>query len=145
MKIGELAHLADTPADTIRYYEREGLLAAPARSNANYRHYAPEALQRLRLIRRCRQLDMTLDEVRELLALADAPQRSCASVDALFQRHLGHVQRRIVELRRLEAELKRLQARCRGAAEVQGCGIVRGLQDGSVATATAGGSLRPGL
>ena len=74
MKIGELAKLADCQVETVRYYEREGLLPAPARSGGNYRLYSSEHVERLTFIRNCRTLDMTLDEIRSLLALMDRPE-----------------------------------------------------------------------
>lgn len=76
MKIGVLAKQADCPVETVRYYEREGLLPAPARTEGNYRLYSSEHLERLTFIRNCRTLDMTLDEIRRLLALMDSPART---------------------------------------------------------------------
>ena len=72
MKIGELATASGTPVDTIRFYEREGLLPAPARSAANYRQYEAAHLERLQFIRHCRTLDMSLTQVRELLRVRAA-------------------------------------------------------------------------
>ena len=74
MKIGELAKAAHTQVETIRYYEREGLLPETARTDGNYRMYAEEHVDRLSFIRHCRGLDMTLDEIRVLLRFKDAPQ-----------------------------------------------------------------------
>ncbi|WP_146053956.1 MerR family transcriptional regulator, partial [Pseudomonas syringae] len=74
MKIGELAKLTDTQVETVRYYEREGLLPAPARSDGNYRLYTQAHVERLSFIRNCRSLDMTLEEIRSLLNLRDSPQ-----------------------------------------------------------------------
>ena len=79
MKIGELARLAGTNVETIRYYERDGLLPVPARSEGNYRIYGETHVQRLFFIRRCRGLDMTLDEIRVLLRFKDAPHGLCCT------------------------------------------------------------------
>ena len=84
MKIGELAKLTDTQVETVRYYEREGLLPAPARSDGNYRLYTQAHVERLSFIRNCRSLDMTLEEIRSLLSLRDSPQDQCESVNALI-------------------------------------------------------------
>lgn len=99
MQIGDLAAASSTSVESIRYYEREGLLPAPARTQGNYRTYDAAHVQRLQFIRRCRALDMTLDEVRALLRFIDTPQDDCAGVNALLDEHLGHVRHRIAELR----------------------------------------------
>jgi Cd(II)/Pb(II)-responsive transcriptional regulator len=127
MKIGELATAADTPVETVRYYEREGLLPAPARTEANYRDYAQDHLERLQFIRYCRGLDMSLDEVRVLLRFRDAPHENCGDVNQVVDEHITHVSRRIRELRALERELKGLRSRCIQEREAQECGILNGL------------------
>lgn len=127
MKIGELAGLTDTPIETIRYYEREGLLPPAPRSGGNYRLYGEAHAERLSFIRHCRSLDMALDEVRVLLHVADSPASRCDEVNTLLDEHLGHVMQRIRELRRLEARLKELQARCRTSKDSSACGILNEL------------------
>lgn len=127
MKIGELAAATDSPVETIRYYEREGLLAAPARTAANYRHYGAAHVQRLAFIRRCRSLDMGLDEVRALLRYQDLPTDNCAEVNAVLDEHIGHVAQRVRELRLLERQLRDLRARCASALSGQACGILEQL------------------
>ena len=109
MKIGELATLADCPVQTIRYYEREGLLPPPARSDGNYRLYSPEHSERLTFIRNCRSLDMTLNEIRGLLNLRDRPQEDCASVNQLIDAHIQHVQARVAGLQALQEQLLELR------------------------------------
>jgi Cd(II)/Pb(II)-responsive transcriptional regulator len=127
MKIGELASASDTAVETVRYYEREGLLPAPARTESNYRSYGPEHLARLQFIRYCRGLDMSLDEVRLLLRFKDSPNENCGDVNAVLDEHIGHVSRRIKELRTLEKELKELRAQCGEVRQAQECGILEGL------------------
>jgi len=85
--IGMLAKRTRCQAETIRYYEREGLLPAPARSQGNYRQYDSTHVERLSFIRHCRSLDMTLDEIRALLDFRDAPTRDCADVSVLLDEH----------------------------------------------------------
>lgn len=146
MKIGELAQACTTPVDTIRYYEREGLLPAPARSEGNFRVYGPAHLERLQFIRHCRGLDMSLDEVRVLLRVRDAPGSDCGDVNALLDQHIGHVSLRIKELRSLERQLKALRQRCSDAQASEACGILSGLsaaaQEAAPAAARAGSHLR---
>ena len=134
MKIGELATSTDTPIETIRYYEREGLLPEPPRTTANYRVYTEAHVQRLAFIRRCRSLDMTLDEVRALLRFIDAPGPDCVGVNALLDAHIGHVTHRIAELRRLEKELRQLRAQCHAVGEGDACGILKGLAESPMST-----------
>lgn len=127
MKIGELAAASDTAVETVRYYERQGLLPEPARTESNYRTYGSEHLARLQFIRYCRGLDMSLDEVRVLLRFKDSPHENCGDVNAVLDEHIGHVSRRIQELRALEKELKELRAQCGEVREAQECGILEGL------------------
>lgn len=129
MKIGELSRASATPVETIRYYERMGLLPAPPRSGGNFRVYGAPALERLQFIRHCRGLDMSLDEVRTLLRYRDAPGDDCSGINALLDAHIGHVSARIDELRSLERQLEALRARCIEARATDQCGILSGLAD----------------
>jgi Cd(II)/Pb(II)-responsive transcriptional regulator len=129
MKIGELAKAAGTQPETIRYYEREGLLPAPARTESNYRAYGEPHVRRLAFIRHCRSLDMTLAEIRTLLQFKDAPTRDCAGVDALLDEHIAHVAARIKELKHLQKELKALRVQCGAASAAASCGILGGLEE----------------
>jgi Cd(II)/Pb(II)-responsive transcriptional regulator len=127
MKIGELAHRTNTQVETIRFYEREGLLSEPGRSESNYRIYGDEHAERLAFIRHCRGLDMTLDEIRVLLRFKDAPTENCREVNELLDEHISHVAERVVELRQLEKQLKKLRETCLCAQEAQNCGILNEL------------------
>lgn len=126
-RIGDLAGLLDVPVETIRYYEREGLLHKPARSDGNYRLYAENERTRLEFILHCRALDMTLQEIRRLLTLRDAPEQGCAEVNALLDEHIGHVTERMRALRRLHAELKALRAHCDVPSSSKDCAILHEL------------------
>lgn len=119
--IGELGRLTDTKVETIRYYERIGLLAAPERTAGNYRAYGAEHLNRLSFIRRSRHLGFSLDQVRVLLDLSDDRSRSCEAVDAIAKEHLAEVDRKITDLRALRRELSSMidQCRCGTVAECQ--------------------------
>ena len=133
-KIGELARLTACPVETIRYYEREGLLAEPARSEANYRLYAQDHVERLTFIRNCRSLDMTLDEIRSLLVLRDSPQDQCENVNALIDEHIQHVNARVASLQALQEQLVDLRQRCSQAAPDH-CAILERLEvSGSMVT-----------
>ena len=135
MKIGELAKLTDCQVETIRYYEKEGLLPPPARTDANYRVYTQAHTERLIFIRNCRSLDMTLEEIRSLLGLRDSPQDQCESVNALIDEHIHHVKARIDGLLALQVQLLDLRQRCGGGDH---CGILQQLEvSGSVAASEA--------
>ena len=127
MKIGALSSQTGVPIDTIRHYEREGLLPEAARSEGNYRIYEAVHVQRLSFIRHCRGLDMTLDEIRVLLHFKDAPSEDCAEVNALLDEHIGHVAHRIRELRTLEKQLRELRDTCRTTQDAEHCGILNEL------------------
>ncbi len=135
MRIGALAEATGTPVATIRFYEREGLLPAAARADNNYRLYTGAHAERLAFIHHCRNLDMTLDEVRALLKFKDRPQQDCGEVDALLDAHIEHVAQRIRELRALACDLKLLRARCGAAHAAEECGILSGLDNAAAGTA----------
>ncbi len=124
--IGQLGRLTDTKVETIRYYERIGLLSAPARTPGNYRDYGPEHLNRLSFIRRARDLGFSLDQVRALLDLSDDRNRSCEAIDAIAREHLAEVDRKIADLHSLRCELSSLVDQCR-CGTVAECRIVEAL------------------
>jgi len=126
LAIGELGRLTNTKVETIRYYERIGLLSAPARTSGNYRAYGAEHLNRLSFIRRSRDLGFSLDQVRALLDLADERERPCAAVDAIARKHLAEVDRKIADLRALRRELDGMIKQCH-CGTVAECRIVEAL------------------
>lgn len=134
MQIGALARAARCSVGTIRYYEQAGLLPEPARTEGNFRRYEAMHLDRLRIIRGCRALDLSLDEIRALLAEADGSARDCAGVDRMIDDHLAHVEERILALQDLRGQLEALRARCDGVHEVETCGVWAGLSDLEVRT-----------
>lgn len=132
MKISELARLAGSNAETIRYYEREGLLLKASRNESNYRIYSVAHLERLTFIRHCRNLDMTLGEIRTLLHFKASPEENCGDVNRLLDEHIEHVARRIVELQELERQLRDLRERCPDGRQAAACGILEGLSQPSL-------------
>ncbi|KAB0550059.1 Cd(II)/Pb(II)-responsive transcriptional regulator [Pseudomonas argentinensis] len=127
MKIGELATITGCQVETIRYYEREGLLPAPQRSEGNYRLYLPEHVERLTFIRNCRTLDMTLDEIRELLSLRGRPAENCEAINTLIDEHIEHVNARIASLQSLQGQLVELRNSCLADQQSSPCEIIRQL------------------
>ena len=110
--IGRLARHTGTKVETIRYYERVGLLPAPARSEGGYRLYRVDHLKRLNFIRRARALGFSIDEVRTLLRLATERKRPCAEVRVVAETHLEDVRAKIADLKAMERVLKDTVARC---------------------------------
>lgn len=127
MKIGTLAELTGTAVETVRYYEKAGLLPEPSRTAGNYRHYHESHLEQLVFIRNCRALDMTLNEIRHLLHLREQPQASCGDVNGLIDEHIEHVSTRLESLTQLREQLLELRHRCRSASDVDHCGIIHQL------------------
>ncbi|OMQ58246.1 Cd(II)/Pb(II)-responsive transcriptional regulator [Burkholderia pseudomallei] len=125
MRIGDLAKIVGVPVATIRYYEQEGLIEKPVRSDSNYRHYGSEGVARLGFIRRCRLLGMSLTEIRRLLKLTEEPHADCGEVDALLDEHISDVREQRRNLAKLERELRTLRADCHTSRQVRGCGILR--------------------
>jgi DNA-binding transcriptional MerR regulator len=116
MRIGELAERAGVNPKTIRYYESVGVLPEPARTDAGYRTYDPEDVDRLAFVRRAQQLGLTLDEIREILALRERGARPCGYVLDVARGRLGEIDRRIAEMQRARAELHALLKRAGEAA-----------------------------
>lgn len=126
MRIGELARITGVKSETIRFYEREGFLAAPPRTEANYRDYGPAEAARLNFIRRARDLGFSMARIRELLGMADDRSRACAAVDALTRKHLSEVEQKISDLESLRKELGRMLDNCEQGT-VDDCLIIEAL------------------
>lgn len=126
MRIGQLAARSEMSAGTIRYYERIGLLIAPARDSSGYRQYGQDDVRQLTFVRRCRDMGFSLTEIRSLQALAHDPRRSCAEITALAKAHLLDVRSKLASLRRLERTLGGLIASC-GGRRVADCRILKEL------------------
>lgn len=124
--IGGAARASGVHVETIRYYERIGLVAAPPRSAAGQRRYGPAELRRLRFVRRARELGFSLDEIRTLLALASGGH-ACAEARDLARRHLDEIRRKIADLERMEATLAAPVALCAGDAAPD-CPILEALE-----------------
>ena len=112
LAIGALSQRTRCKVETIRYYEKAGLLAAPARSPGGYRLYRDDHLKRLSFIRRARALGFAIEEVRTLLTLADERRRPCAEVRVVATAHLEDVRAKIADLRAMERVLRETVARC---------------------------------
>lgn len=128
MKIGELAKATGSNSETIRYYEKIGLLPRPSRTDSNYRDYGPSDAERLAFIRHARGLGFELADVRSLIDLSEQPDRDCADVDMIASKHLTDVETKIARLEALRDELGRMVNACRGG-RVGSCRIIGALAD----------------
>lgn len=124
--IGQLSRATGCNIETIRYYERIGILSDPPRSHGGHRIYGEDHVKRLHFVCRCRDLGFTLKQLRDLLTLVDETGHSCKEVKALTLDHLGSVQRKIGDLQRMEAVLTEMAARCDGG-DLPDCPIVEAL------------------
>lgn len=132
MRIGELAKRAGCDVETIRYYEREGLLAKPHREPNGYRHYDDKHLQQLSFIRHCRSLDIALSDIRRLLAFNADPDLACGEINDLIDRQIARVHERVEALRTLESQLMALRSACGLDVASAACGIIEDLRRAAV-------------
>ena len=124
--IGDMSRRTRVKVPTIRYYEQMGLIAEPGRTEGNQRRYSRADLERLEFIRHARDLGLTIDAIRELIALSRHPDRPCADADAIARTHLVDVREKIEKLKNLEAELERIATQCAGG-RVHDCYVIRAL------------------
>jgi len=124
--IGEVAKNAECQVQTIRYYEKIGVLPRPARTEGGHRQYTSDHLARLQFVRRSRELGFSLETVRRLLRLADRQENNCSTVDSIASAHLAEVKQKLSRLRTLERELKRMIAEC-SHGKIADCRVIQAL------------------
>ncbi|MDO6707861.1 Zn(2+)-responsive transcriptional regulator [Photobacterium sp. 1_MG-2023] len=130
--IGQLAKLCEVSSDTLRFYEKNGLLVPGERSDSGYRLYSEEDLSRVHFILRAKAIGLSLDEIRELLAIrVEADQHSCAEVKAITQAKLEDIDSKLAELKRIRNALKKLNDACCGEDNdnASHCSILEALAD----------------
>lgn len=127
MRIKALGEATGVEIETIRFYEKSGLVPKPTRSENGYRQYDASHLERLSFVRHCRALDMPLADVQKLLTLLDANGTDCSDVDQLVETQLIRVRARLKSMRALEKQLVRLRAQCNGKHRADECGILHEL------------------
>lgn len=126
ISIGELSRRTGVKVPTIRYYELVALMPVPHRSEGKQRRYGEPDVYRLTFIRHARELGFEIDAIRELLAMSDQPDQSCAEADRIARRHMSEVDRRISQLVALRAELQRMVDAC-GHGRVSDCRVIETL------------------
>ena len=135
--IGQLAKAAGVNLETVRYYERIGLMPAPARTGSGHRAYDDKHIRKLAFIRRARELGFSIDDIRTLLALAEPERASCAEVNEIASAHLAEVRAKLNDLARLEQILATTVARCSGD-HAPSCPVLDMLGSPTTTTPTSG-------
>jgi Hg(II)-responsive transcriptional regulator len=124
LTIGKLAANAEVNVQTIRYYERRGLVPEPARNTAGYRRYSPDAVSRVRFIRAAKRVGFSLDDIEELLSYRASPRRSCKGVREKALTKIAEVEEKLAELKRLRDALVRIVGACDGNRPMRDCAIL---------------------
>jgi MerR family mercuric resistance operon transcriptional regulator len=138
---GMLAERSGCNIETIRYYERIGILPPPPRSQGGHRLYGPELIKRLTFVRRSRELGFTLEEIRQLLRLVDGRNYTCAQVETLAHQHSQDIRQKIADLRTLKSVLDTMAAQCSGET-VPDCPIIDALFDSQMPLPSAKATIR---
>ena len=130
LSIGQMARQADVGIETVRFYERQGLLSEPARKASGYRQYTEDAVIRLRFIKRAKELGFSLKEIAELITLRFDPDTTCAEVKERAQHKLTDIEARIRDLNKMKKVLQKLTITCKGSGALEGCSILEALDSG---------------
>lgn len=130
MRIGQLAQQTGVDTQTIRFYERQGLLPPPEREDNGYRTYKAGHADKLLFIRRCRSFGMSLEEIGVLQSYQEQPQQPCVAINELLDRHIAQVRAQIASLHALENQLVTLRGCCDNERQSLDCGILSGLLEG---------------
>lgn len=131
LTIGQVAKATGVGIETIRFYERKGLIAEPPRRVSGYREYAPDVIARLRFIKRAKDLGFSLDEIAEMLSLRVAPDATCSEVRRLAQEKLARIEAKIADLQRIRGALLTLTAACPGRGPTGACPILEAIEGGA--------------
>lgn len=127
MKIGGLSKKSGCSVQTIRYYEKEGLLSNPERSEGNFRLYSNKTLKELVFVKHCRSLDISLTDIKQLIELKNKPKESCAGINKLIEHQLDLVNQRMKELKALKTDLQQMVNSCTTEKTIEACGIIKSL------------------
>lgn len=128
LNIGQVAKQTEVTVETIRFYEKQGLIASPQRSDAGYRQYPLETIKRVRFIQHAKEVGFTLKDIGELLALRREPDSSCADIKLRATQKIEDVDKKIQELKRLREALARMVIKCRGLGPLSTCPILDELE-----------------
>ena len=124
MRIGQVAKRAGVNVETIRFYERKGLLTQPQRNQEGYRQYSHEAITRIRFIKRAKELGFSLTEISELLSFQANPRATCGDVKQRAEAKISTIQARMKDLQKMKRSLENLAAACKGSGPLDDCPII---------------------
>jgi len=127
VKIGELSKKSGSSVQTIRFYEKEGILSKPERSEGNFRLYGNKTLKELVFVKHCRSLDISLTDIKQLIELKNKPKESCAGINKLIEHQLDLVNQRMKELKALKTDLQQMVNSCTTEKTIEACGIIKSL------------------
>ncbi len=139
LKIGELAKITGCSIQSIRFYEKEQLISASKRNQANYRLFDQKALDQLIFIKRCRNLDIKLAKIKLLLELKQSPETQCTEINNLLDEHIVDIHTRIIELNELKETLIVLRTKCHTSRSIKDCGILQDLLTNTAKGSTVSG------
>jgi MerR family mercuric resistance operon transcriptional regulator len=128
---GQLAKKAQVGTETVRYYERRGLIPEPDRRESGYRQYPPETVTRIQFIKHAKELGFSLTEIHELLSLQLNPALSCSEVKKIAEAKIRHIDEKIGKLQRMKRSLTELTRECSGNKPVSDCNILKALEQHS--------------
>ncbi len=131
LRIGQLARLAQVNVQTLRFYERKGLLPKPPRGPSGYREYPPDTIGVVKFIKRAQELGFSLREIKELLTLRKVPRATCGDVVIVAQGKIDEIEKKINDLRAMQTALSKLLSECKGAAPITQCPIIEALASAS--------------
>ena len=129
LTIGKVARHAGVGVETVRFYEREGLIEEPPRRQSGYRQYPEETVSRIRFIRRAKELGFSLKEIKELLSLRASPESRCADIQRRAETKIKDIEQKVRTLQRMKKALVKLTVACRGRGPVSECPILEALED----------------
>jgi len=135
LTIGQVAKATQVTVETIRFYEKQGLIPLPGRSEAGYRQYRPDTVKRVFFIQRTKEVGFTLKEVKELLLLRQKPGTSCTEIKLLSLEKIAEVEKKMHDLERIRKALSRMVMRCSGSGDLSGCPILETLDFGETSSA----------
>ena len=127
--ISDLAKQTGLSSDTIRFYEKKGLIQAEYRADNQYRYFDCQTLKRLFMIKRCRSLDMNLREIEQLIQLEQHPESDCGVINDMLDQHLLQINQRILELKAFQQQLIELRDRCHRNTTIDHCQILKTLEN----------------
>ncbi len=128
LNIGQVAKRTGITVETVRFYEKQGLIAAPQRSDSGYRQYSPETVKRLQFIQHAKEVGFTLKDIGDLLALRREPGTSCADIKLSAMQKIEEVDQKIRDLKRIRDALHRMAMKCSGRGALSECPILEELQ-----------------